>query len=666
MSRSLDTRLFSFETISMSMHPVWPGNLLRHGLVSLVLAILLIWQLNAPAQARTESQAAPGPGNVLVRGPGESAGPGRPDLPQKRVLLLYSEDKAHPGHELTDQGIRAAFRSNKLFDVQLFSEYLDLSRFGGTGHDSATADYLSRKYAGVKIDAIITIYPAAIDFLMREEGKLLAGVPIVACEITRTNAENLESSPSRRLITGVILGDNIAGILDSAFLLKPGTKHVALVAGVSRSDLASESIFRKALEPYAKRVNLIDLTKLPMQETLSRVGSLPLDTIVLYSTMFTDGAGQSFVPREALTLISRATNAPMFGLYDSYLGYGIVGGRLVSFEQQGKEAATRALRIMAGESPASIPFGGEKAYANLYDWRELKRWGFRESALPADAIILNKPVTAWEMYKFYIIGAVAFILLEATLILFLIVQRRQTKRAVAALRESEAALRSSHKDIQRLAGRLISAQEEELRRLSRELHDDLTQRLAVLAIEAGKLELNLNKIPEAYPGTLQKISQMKNELIKVSEDVHHISRQIHPSILDDLGLVRALESEFAMLMKREKLRVRFIKENVPAVISNEVALCLYRIIQEGLKNIAKHSGTGSADIFLTGDDNTIRVTVKDRGVGFDPLRVRPKPGLGLASMRERALLVNGDFSVESQPGQGTVINVRVPLTGSGV
>ena len=99
-----------------------------------------------------------------------------------------------------------------------------------------------------------------------------------------------------------------------------------------------------------------------MQETLARVGSLPPDTIVLYSAIFTDGAGQSFVPREALSLISRAANAPVFGLYDSFLGYGIVGGRLVSFEQQGREAAALALRIMGGESPASIPFGGEQAY----------------------------------------------------------------------------------------------------------------------------------------------------------------------------------------------------------------------------------------------------------------------------------------------------------------
>jgi PAS domain S-box-containing protein len=361
-------------------------------------------------------------------------------LPKKQVFLLYSEDKAHPAHELTDRGIRAVFQSNKLFDVQLYTEYLDLSRFRGSRHARAMADYLNRKYAGLKIDAIITVYPAAIDFLMGEKGKLFPGVPIVVSGITRTNAKSLERSPWRRLITGVVLGDNIAGIMDSVFRLRPGTKHVALVAGTSPGDVSSESIFRKGLEPYAEKIDLIDLTKLPMQETLSRVGSLPSSTIVLYSSIFTDGAGQNFIPREALALISAAANGPVFSLYDSFMGYGIVGGRLVSFEQQGREAVALALRIMGGESPTSIPFGGEQAYVNLYDWRELKRWGLDESTLPADAIILNKPVSAWESYRLYIIGAAAFCLLETALIIFLIVQRRRKMVAEELLRQKKEEL----------------------------------------------------------------------------------------------------------------------------------------------------------------------------------------------------------------------------------
>jgi len=241
----------------------------------------------------------------------------------------------------------------------------------------------------------------------------------------------------------------------------------------------------------------------------------------------------------------------------------------------------------------------------------------------------------------------------------------ERKKAEESLKQSEAALMHTKKDLQRLAGRLIFAQEEELRRLSRELHDDLTQRLAVLAIEAGKLEKGLCKIPEPCREALQTISEMKNQLIKVSEDVHNISRQIHPTILDDLGLVRATESECAALMGREDIEIVFSKEDVPAAIDNNIGLCLYRVVQEGLKNVMTHSCAKSCRIFLKGADDTICLTVTDDGVGFDPVEVRNKPGLGLSSMRERVQLVQGDFSIESQTGKGTVINVRVPLAGSG-
>lgn len=238
-------------------------------------------------------------------------------------------------------------------------------------------------------------------------------------------------------------------------------------------------------------------------------------------------------------------------------------------------------------------------------------------------------------------------------------KRKDTEES---LRESETALRSNQKDLQRLAGRLISAQEEELRRLSRELHDDLTQRLAVLAIEAGKLELQLHEMEQPPPDTsFRKVLRIKEQLIRVSEDVHRISRQLHPTILDDLGLIRAIESECAAIQHRENLTIVFREEGVPDRIPIDSALCLYRIVQEGLKNIIRHSGATKCAISLQPLNDMLCLTVQDEGTGFDPDRVRNKPGLGLSSMRERAQLVRGYFALDSRPGQGTVIRVRVPM-----
>jgi len=358
----------------------------------------------------------------------------------KRVLVLHSEDKANPAHELTDVGINWSFRSNTLFDVQLYIEYLDGSRFSSPAHTSAMVDYLNRKYTGTKIDSIIAVYPRAVNFLMQEAGKVFPGVPIVASEIDRGTAENLERSPWRSLVTGVILGDNVADLLKIAFRLRPGTKRVALVAGAAPTDAYGETMLRNGLKPYEEKIGLIDLTKLPMQEILDRVRSLPPDTIVLYSSIFKDGAGKIFVPREALSLISTAANGPTFNPYDGTIGYGNVGGRLISFDLQGREAAALALRIMNGESPSSIPFGGERAYVDLYDGRELKRWNIPESAVPPDSEIRNRMPSTWEEHREAIIGGIVLIMIESFLILGLVINLRRRRRAEQFLSESEERL----------------------------------------------------------------------------------------------------------------------------------------------------------------------------------------------------------------------------------
>ena len=160
-----------------------------------------------------------------------SAGLASSSKESKRVLILYSEEKGHPGHDLTDQGIRAAFRSNMLFEVQLYAEYLDVSRFSGPGHAAVEADYLRRKYSRTKIDAVIAVYPTALQFLLAQKHALFHGVPIIGCAMSSSFVESLEHSPTRRFITGQTIGENVIGLLDDALRMRPSTKHAALVAG---------------------------------------------------------------------------------------------------------------------------------------------------------------------------------------------------------------------------------------------------------------------------------------------------------------------------------------------------------------------------------------------------------------------------------------------------
>ena len=360
----------------------------------------------------------------------------------KQVLVLYSLDKGHPAHELTDQGIREAFRSNMLFEVELYPEYLDVARLNGPGHTGAMADYLGRKYSREKIDAVITVYPQAVEFFLTNKHELFRGVPLIASQINRTFGDMLEHSPSRRFITGQIIGNNVAGVLDTVLRLRPDTKHAALVSGITPNEKHSAEIFREGIRQYSDRLALIDLTKLPMGEILERVGSLPPGTVVLYAGVLRDGAGQYIVPREALSLIAQAANAPVFSLYNSFMGFGIVGGPLVSFEHAGKTAADLTLRVLAGELPGAIPFVEDSEFITTFDWRELKRWGIPETSLPQGSTLMYKEFSLWESYRWYIIGILAFCLVESFLVVVLVLSLRKRRKALNDLAASETRYRT--------------------------------------------------------------------------------------------------------------------------------------------------------------------------------------------------------------------------------
>jgi signal transduction histidine kinase len=207
-----------------------------------------------------------------------------------------------------------------------------------------------------------------------------------------------------------------------------------------------------------------------------------------------------------------------------------------------------------------------------------------------------------------------------------------------------------------LSGRLINAQEEERVRLARELHDDVTQRLASLAIDAGREERTLSG---SAGGTT--IRTMREGLIRLSEDVHALSYRLHPSILEDLGLIEALKAECERFSRTCSIRLEADPGNIPERLPNEVALCLFRIAQEGLRNIVRHARASRVQVRLGRIDGGLQLVVRDDGAGFDHAQDRSRTRLGHASMRQRALLLGGRVEIDSSPGQGTTIRAWVPL-----
>lgn len=228
-------------------------------------------------------------------------------------------------------------------------------------------------------------------------------------------------------------------------------------------------------------------------------------------------------------------------------------------------------------------------------------------------------------------------------------------------RQMEQVAQTHAQEVHALAASLLTAQEEERRRVSRELHDQICQQLASLAIDMGGLAVELSR-----PNLQARLAALQTRVVQASEQTRHIAYELHPSVLDDLGLVLSLKALCHEFSKQAGIPVKF-KGAIPSrVVPREVASCVYRIAQQSLDNIYKHSKAKHASVTLALHDHAFAMTVEDDGIGFDLQAVKGRGGLGLIGMEERALLVQGKLSIESRPGHGTRIAIEVPLPASGL
>jgi signal transduction histidine kinase len=218
--------------------------------------------------------------------------------------------------------------------------------------------------------------------------------------------------------------------------------------------------------------------------------------------------------------------------------------------------------------------------------------------------------------------------------------------------------RQTEETLRDLGGRLITAQEEERSRVARELHDDLNQRMALLSVELEQLS---QRMPASQSNLRSSIHNVWERAQEISSELHRVSYQLHPSKLDHLGLVAAARSFCQELASHHEIKISFKEKGCNEPLPKDVTLCLFRIVQESLRNVIKHSGAREAKVTLSGTAHVIHLSVSDTGRGFDVGALESKSGLGLISMRERLRLVGGVISIRSS-ARGTRIEVSVPLS----
>ena len=559
----------------------------------------------------------------------------------RRVLIFNDFGSiSSPGIAALDQAIAAGLASSP-YQIELYNENLEATLFPDEASQRLFREWYIRKYADRRPDVIITVGPSSLKFMVESHERSFPNTPIVFCGSTEGMLDQLKPDSHFTGVWGLAQPEMT---LIAALHLQPGTKHVVVVGGVGTFDKSLEAITKESLRKYESQLEFTYLTNLDMPTLLQRLGQLPSKTIVYHTSISEDSAGAHFIDAtQAVPLVANASNAPVFVMDDVDIGHGTVGGNVLSWAADGKVAAGMALKILDGVQPQEMPIvRNNNVY--LFDWRALRRWRFKESNLPPSSTLLFREVSVWERTKQIWISGLLLILLLSALAAYLHFSRKQLKQA----RDAQL----------QLSGLLINAQEMERSRLASELHDDFSQRLALLALE---LENASEALPDSSAATKRKLHELLNSASELGADLHTVSRRLHPSTLESLGLVPGLKALCEEFTSRQGIEIVFSSKNIPRAVPPNVALCLFRVAQEGLQNLRKYSGASQGKVDLRKAGDRVFLSVSDNGRGFDAKEMRNRLGLGIRSMGERARLVGGKFEIQSEPGKGTRIDVCVPL-----
>jgi signal transduction histidine kinase len=556
----------------------------------------------------------------------------------RRVLVLHSFGQDFAPYA----DFSMAFRSTLSRQLGDGIEYLDVSLLAvqsdGNTEDEPFLTYLMALASQNRPDIAIALGSPAVRFAQRYREHVFGDTPLI---FSAFDERLLRDELLTENDAVVALRNDVPGLVENILQVLPDTEHVVVVLGASPLERFWADEFRREFQPFSNRLRFTWFNDLTFEQMKDEVAKLPPRSAILYVLLLVDAAGVPHLLDNGIRELKEAANAPLFGTYVSHVQRGAVGGRLVSDRELGQIAGNVAARIFEGEVPATLSTEALGPGTPTYNSIELQRWGISESALPAGSILLLRQPAFWKQYTNYILAAGAALIVQTALIVALMWQRTHRRQA-----ELEAAS---------LGGRMLTFYENERRRIARELHDDVTQRLAALAIEARKLETGHR---DARPETAQSI---REGLVQLSEDVHSLSYRLHPSVIEDLGLVHALESECSRAAHANTFKVSLATNGTPEKLPHDLALCLFRVTQEALRNIGRHANASTVDVSLLPMDGGLSLSIHDNGIGFDKLSTPLQPSLGHASMRERVNLLKGRLEIESHPGEGTTVFVWVPM-----
>lgn len=559
-------------------------------------------------------------------------------VPTARVLALYADSRHVYAVQQVEDALRTTLASDGLRRIEYYSEFMAMVRFGAAADREVLRAFLQEKYRTQAPDVVLAVGLAALEFLLAHRQTLFAGSAIVHAGLTH---EELQTADVDDRVVGLTGAWDPARAVDLARRLQPDLRHVVVVGGVSSRDRRLLASVTEAAARLSDQVSFTWLTSHSIDELKTGVAALPDRSAIVFVAVFEDAQGRHFVPRDVLEQLAPVAAAPIYGPFESYVGYGVVGGTMETWRAVGEESARGILRILDGTPPSAAFSRSRMPLATIVDWRQLQRWQIRESILPAGADVRFKPPSLWDAYRWQVLTFAGIGLAQLLLIAALAVSLQRRRVAEATRREAEA--RAS------------------------QLRDELAHAARVTLL--GELAATLaHEINQPLAAILSNAQATRRWLSRDEPDLGEIRAVIDDIIADDKRAGEIIHRMRALLKKGDTSRTRFdlaaairdvsallhgeliaadvslrveVPESALLVDGDEVATqqVLLNLLLNGIQSIKEADAT-IRQVLVQAErvDGLARVVVHDTGRGvsqemrdkvFEPFFTTKSRGLGV-------------------------------------
>jgi signal transduction histidine kinase len=552
------------------------------------------------------------------------------------ILMIDDIDVTRPIFLQVAASLRDGINAQVARRTAIRVESLGLHYAPAATHPERVVARIAEEYAQDPIDLLIATGDSSVAVAGRLREAWGRDIPIIG--LFTTSERLLSSAPFPPLPNGVQvrLGDFNTVTARNIQALIPAVSEVLIVGGTDDAVEGAAAAMRPVLGDGVRVEGIIAPTLEQLGERFARLGE---QSAIVYLSVGVDSRGRTWQVREYLRRLLEIAPRPVFGWLSSYIGLGIVGGRVLDGSEIGDELGRLAAEVLNGADPDALgPVVIEKAQL-IYDWDPMRRFGIPLRRLPDDATVLNRPLPVWESYPRTSIAVGALILFLLASVGILVHSRRRVREANAAQLA--------------LSRRLLSAQDEERLRIARDLHDDLCQEMAMLAIDVGGTR--------GAPPSSTSVAERVQALI---DRTRGIAVALHGTHIGSMPFRDALASHAAGVQARTGLDIQIRSDPGEAEPSPPVAMALFRAVQEALQNTIRHADATEVILTVETTRDTIRIEVTDDGIGFEPGQ-GGSLGLGMTSMRERMATIGGTFSVRSEPFGGTTVVLSAPLLEGG-